>query len=461
MSVAADERTTLDQFANVILRNVSLTTRLLRTVNSIYFNRRENPILSVSHAIVILGWDTIRDIAASMMLIENFGKQSGAVKELLLLSVLTGNSAREIASRCKYPRIEDAYLCGMFSAFGELLAATYVPEEYNRILGLMKTDGETQYEASLRVLGFSFDRLGKAMMRRWNLPDKLTLGMGPLGSTSRQPRTEDQLLSLIATFSLHLTNEVYRVDSGEESARRLQDLLSVYGSAISVKEEDVKNILGESSSQTKEAFATSHIPFDNIRLAQKIDRSSSRDTSLNKRDEVVKQTERREKDTLRRLSGEVESVIHSGEVFEVNDMVAMIMEAMYRGVGFDRVLFCLTDQKRTELHARLGVGEGAEELRQKFRFPISFLGGPVGPAILKHRDVFVEDMKESRYIRSEFAAVVGARSFMMIPVVVNGLAIGSFYADRLSEALILDGEERNLLLTLRDYLSADLTARKR
>ena len=166
-----------------------------------------------------------------------------------------------------------------------------------------------------------------------------------------------------------------------------------------------------------------------------------------------------DKDALRRFTTEVESVLQSDERLEVNDIVAMIMEAMYRGAGFDRVLFCLMDQTRTQLHARLAVGQGAEELKQRFVFPISFLEGPVGPAIMKRRDVFVEDISTSHYARSEFAKIVGARSLMMVPVQANHRAIGCLYADRLTETLVLDEEDKTLLLLLRDSLCAEIASR--
>jgi HD-like signal output (HDOD) protein len=104
MVISSNEKTSLSQFANVILKNVSLTAQLLRLVNTVYFSYQRTPIYSISHAIVILGWDTIRDTAASLMLLADFGKKSETVRDLLLLSVLTANSAMEVATRCKYPR---------------------------------------------------------------------------------------------------------------------------------------------------------------------------------------------------------------------------------------------------------------------------------------------------------------------------------------------------------------------
>lgn len=150
------------------------------------------------------------------MLLADFGKKSETVRDLLLLSVLTANSAMEVAARCKYPRKEEAYVCGMFSVLGELLVATYMPDEYPEILKILTSSDEVQSTTSHRVIDFTFDQLGRAMLRHWGMPERLAVGTQRIGSLSRQPQTEEQWLSLIATFSRELTKEVHRSGPGND-----------------------------------------------------------------------------------------------------------------------------------------------------------------------------------------------------------------------------------------------------
>ena len=113
-----------------------LTAQLLRSANSIYYNRSGRRILSASHAIAFLGWDTIRDMAGGLLLFEHFNqrRRDPGLKELVLCSLLTANHAREVSARLQYPRREEAYLCGMYRNLGEVLAAAYLPDQYAEVL---------------------------------------------------------------------------------------------------------------------------------------------------------------------------------------------------------------------------------------------------------------------------------------------------------------------------------------
>ena len=63
---------------------------------------------------------------------------------------------------------------------------------------------------------------------------------------------------------------------------------------------------------------------------------------------------------LRELRGMLEA-----DSFDLNAILLMILEAMYRGVGLDRALFCLLDGSRAHIEARLGVGADVEALIEK------------------------------------------------------------------------------------------------
>lgn len=449
MTTAADEDASVRHLTNSILKNISLTTKLLRLVNTVYFNRSRAPVMSVSRAVIMVGWDVIRNLASSIMLFEQFNKKARGAKELMLLSLLTAHHAREVSVHARYPHPEEAYLGGMFSFLGDLLVACYSPERYEQILKGIK-EKEPEADACQRVLGFSYEDLGRAMVRHWQLPEKVTSGMGVFAQVKEKIGGDEQLLRAIATFSRSLTEAVYRQEA-EMGSKGVKALVQKFDPAVSLKEEKVEEILKSAVAETHEAFAAAGIPFDNLRLAKSIRNALDEPPGAGGSGDAQASPALAE-NALASLTREVELVLLSGEVFELQDIIMMILEAIYRGGNFDRVLFCMMEADKNYVRARMGLGEGVEELMVKFDFPISLLSGPIGPVMIARKDVFIDEVSESRYKGSNFAEVVGASSFGICPLVRKGSAVGCLYFDRLSLPLSLDDRHKKLILTLRTHL---------
>src|SRR5438876_8534136 len=151
-----DEGATLNLLTNIILKNVSLTASVLRAANSIHYNPRGKPILSVSRAVTMMGWDAIRHRAAGVLVFEHFRNQSDKLKELVLLMMLTANHARQIAIRSGLRGVEEAYLCGLFRNLGELVVACYLPDEYAHIVEETRRNHK-QADACEQTLKFRYE----------------------------------------------------------------------------------------------------------------------------------------------------------------------------------------------------------------------------------------------------------------------------------------------------------------
>src|SRR5580658_6645468 len=94
----------VQHITNVILKDYSLTLRILRTANSSLNNRTGQPIRCISQAILMLGVEAVREMTTGVVLLEHFRKRSPGLKELILLSLLTANHAREVAYRVRFPK---------------------------------------------------------------------------------------------------------------------------------------------------------------------------------------------------------------------------------------------------------------------------------------------------------------------------------------------------------------------
>jgi HD-like signal output (HDOD) protein len=463
VAIARQADAPLWQLTDAILKNVSLTAKVLRTVSSVHYNRSGDSVLSVSRAVGLLGVDAVRNLAAGMALFEHVGQSTAPhARELLLVCVLTAAHAERVARAAGYPRPEEAYLCGMFRPLGELLVACYAPGDYDAILAAMKAQRLTDAQASRHVLGFSYDDLGRTMAARWGLGETVARCMRQPDSFGAGAATESERLALAVEVGQELSAAVYRL-APEAGRARLATAVRRWGGALSLTDESVSRILGDSQAETRDIFAAAGVPLDRPKLGQQL--AAMRPGAAAPPPAAVAPAPARAaaapgETALHHLTDEVGTVLRSAERPALGQMMMMIVEAMYRGAGFDRVLFCLLDQTRSTLQARLGAGEGAAELVGKFRFPVAEAESPVRQAIGLARAVLVESVPESRYRRSALALATGARAFALLPIVVDGSVVGCIYADRLAAPLGLDAAARESLDSLCEHAGEVLSRRR-
>jgi HD-like signal output (HDOD) protein len=442
-----NEETTLNLLTNLILKNVSLTTIVLRVANSVNYNPGGRHVLSVSRAVTMMGWDSISHLAAGVLVFEHFGNQSAKLKELVLLMMLSGSHARQIAIHSGMRGIEEAYLCGMFRNLGELVVACYLPAEYAKILAGMNENRWTEAESCERTLKFRYEDLGKGMARYWNLPETVANCMDNPNLSA--PDSELERLRIVSSFSHALSEVVYRTD-GSESHEALKSLLKKYGPALPVRESDIPAILEAGAFETKDTFRVARLPMDHVKLSRQI-AAAMNEPGEQPGPRTEAAAPAGDSDVLNNLLKELAGMLETGEDLDLNAVFMMILEALYRGAGLDRALFCLVDAERTHVQARLGVGADVEPLIEKFRFPVSLRSGPIGAAMLRKEDLIVDAGAGAHHSRSPFMNIVNAPCFGILPLVVDGIAAGCLYFDSASDSFVFDARKRKAVRELRSF----------
>ena len=78
---ALDPDSTSTDLARIVLKDLGLTSLLLRVANSAMYNRSGRPVMSVAHAIILLGWDTVRNLVHTVRYIEYFAKRGAGLRK--------------------------------------------------------------------------------------------------------------------------------------------------------------------------------------------------------------------------------------------------------------------------------------------------------------------------------------------------------------------------------------------
>jgi len=298
------------------------------------------------------------------------------------------------------------------------------------------------------ALKFRYEDLGKAMARRWNLPDTVVNCMEDAGFSPAESDLER--LRIISSFSHALSGAVYRNDVSEcEPA--LKALLRRYGPALPVKESEIPSILEAAVFETEDTFRVARLTMDRASVGKQILAATGRAGELSGNHKLPAPAPLDRTDMLDNLLKEVRTMLGGAEEFDLNSALMTILEAFYRGLGLDRTLFCLVNGEDACVQARLGVGADIERLIDKFKFPISIRSGPIASALLAKDDVILDAGAGKCNSRSAFAQVTGATCFGILPLIVEGIVVGCLYFDSASDNFAFDARMRQALLELRGF----------
>jgi len=237
--------------AKIILKDYSLTNKLLKVVNSALYVTLSGKVATVSKAVLLLGFEKIRMIAATLMIFEHLQNKTQAteLKEMAIGSFMSGMIAMDVADNMKLGGKEEIFICAMLHSLGKMLAICYLPEEHAEIKKRMDQKGFDEAMASQSVMGVTYTGLGMDVSRSWNFPDKIVRSMeAPPAGVIAQPRTENEVLRNLSNYSNDLFNCFMNTQDDDRTAA-LSDMSIRYHNSIPLPVEQMESVI--TSSMTK------------------------------------------------------------------------------------------------------------------------------------------------------------------------------------------------------------------
>lgn len=163
------------EIARTIEMDTDLCARLLRIVNSSFYNLAA-PVETVTRAITIVGTLDLRDLAMLTVARRLF---TGIPADLMdserfwFDAVTTGVYAGLFGRHCHLLHAERAFVMGVIHNIGLLTLCKYRPEQARELLLIASGDEEVFCMAEADILGYSHQDVGEALLRSWKLPEGL------------------------------------------------------------------------------------------------------------------------------------------------------------------------------------------------------------------------------------------------------------------------------------------------
>lgn len=166
---------TAEALGNVIAQDPNLTARLLKIVNSAFYNF-PSKIDTVSRAIAIVGSAELYNLVVAVKAVRVFSKIPADLVNIDSFwqhSLYTGLIAKDIAKRCKILHPERLFIAGLLHDIGSLILFNSQPELSRELLDEMDGDEVVLAEKERHCFGYSHADVGGELMKLWHLPEAL------------------------------------------------------------------------------------------------------------------------------------------------------------------------------------------------------------------------------------------------------------------------------------------------
>jgi HD-like signal output (HDOD) protein len=435
LSISEDDLAPASALAGVVLQDASLTARLLKLANSIAYNPSATTISTVTRAVIVLGFDAVRDMCLTLTLVDTLlqGPARVRLERELAHAMHAATQARALATARGDKSPEEVFIATLLYRVGELAFWCFGNESCERVEQLAAQPGVTLETALERVLGFRLSQLSRRLVHEWRLTDLLKEA---IDHPARQdPRIQTVMLGhQIARCAEEHGWHSEEMERLERRAARL----------IDASETETRTLFQEKAAaafgMANDCGATAAarripLPEEYRYLVDALETGTEAEPDAPGVDATPPPEPHPLPDSRLQLSilRELNSAIESARC-DFNVIMELVLEGLYRGVGMDRVVFALMTPDRRGLKAKYALGLPDEAAIAAFQFVRPATGTNILFETLERQlprlVTPAERERDPRLVPDGLVAIMGIVPFMVAPIIISQKSIGLFLADR-------------------------------
>ena len=220
LRICTDEHATCKQLADTIIRDPSVTARVLRIANSPYYNRSSTPLSDIRQAVLIIGFEKILSISLTVAIVDTLVKKDtmNHIVTLMIHSFQTAMLAKTVADILNLQHNDDIYVAGLLYDFGEIVFWSLSGTSGEAIHQQLENTHLPADMAQRELLGVTFDELTAELSSKWHLSPLLKTAL--LHPNRKDAYIECLVLSHTLIKSVDVEEEKYR-----QSLKQLAQLL--------------------------------------------------------------------------------------------------------------------------------------------------------------------------------------------------------------------------------------------
>jgi hypothetical protein len=428
--LAGDDDASVHELADVILKDASLTSQLLRVSNSSLYKPANARIDTVTRSIIQLGFDGVKSILISLLLVDRLlgGRPRRRLLEGMARSFHAAVQARELLADHPESEREQAFVAALLLNLGEVVIWSHGEQHADRLEGALEA-GTDPEDATRAVLGTTFRDLTLALARSWGLGDVLE------ATLTGRPGKYAALVQAVELGDEMSRAAVHGWDS-PQAQRILQQVSRLYR----VPQRDARERALEAADLAAEVAVSfgagqvcPHMP-DGHQVRPPVPRTPPAAAQPARPEPERPAIESREMipddDVQQRILTELASM--DLDTTDVNEVFAMALEGVHRGIGIERVALILIQGE--VLATKYALGARARDWRERLRVPADEKN-LFTVAIAREAPVWVRAEALSgldRLYPPRFRDLVGQVPSFCAAIHVGNRVVGCYYADRAS-----------------------------
>ncbi|MBS0169828.1 MAG: HDOD domain-containing protein [Nitrospira sp.] len=212
----------LKKASRIVSKDLGLMTKILQLVNSAFFGLRTH-VSDPEQAVALLGFDTIKSLVLSSQVFAQFDQgrlPSFSLEDLWRHAMASGSYARRIAKEAGAGQqvIDEAFTAALLHDVGVLVLAANKPDDYAKVLELMRSKQISDWAAEREVFGADHAHVGAYLLGIWGLGDGIVEAVA-----FHQHPGECQASGFTAITAVHVANAIAEQQARCEAGAAGQD----------------------------------------------------------------------------------------------------------------------------------------------------------------------------------------------------------------------------------------------
>jgi diguanylate cyclase (GGDEF)-like protein len=176
ISITAKEDTTISDIAELVSKDISLSAKILKVVNSAFYSFPQS-VVTIHQAASILGINAVRSLVLSFSFLQPSRNNDGSFDYTRFWeqSLTEAVAARKLMAAIDKDAAEEAFVAGLLQNLGVLILARAFPDKYRQVEQVIQDSGQPRCQAETALIGADHAYIGSEVTRNWGFPDALVL----------------------------------------------------------------------------------------------------------------------------------------------------------------------------------------------------------------------------------------------------------------------------------------------